>query len=211
MRKKIRNSLFLLAALWLPACGQAMPEAYVEGTHYIATSQIMPTSDENKIEVTEMFSYACPHCFHLEPGMDKWLETAPEDVNFVRVPAIFRDSWLTLAEVFYAAEVLDVQEKLHSLIFEVIHVKKKRFRGREDYLRFIAEQDIDKDAFKKAMDSFSVQSQVKKALIFSQTSGITGVPSMIVNGKYIVSVTTAGTEEEMFKVIDFLVAKEMAK
>lgn len=211
MRKVIRNSLFLLAALWLPACGQAMPEVYVEGTHYLPTAQRMPTSDENKVEVTEMFSYACPHCFHLEPAMDKWLETKPENVNFVRVPAIFRDSWLTLAEVFYASEVLDVQEKLHLLIFEALHVKKIKFKNQAAYLDFVAEQGVDKEAFKKAMESFSVQSEVKKALIFSRTSGITGVPAMIVNGKYIVSAGSAGSEEEMFKVIDFLVAKETAK
>ena len=212
MRKVIRNSIFMLAAaLWLPACSQAMPEGYVEGTHYLPTAQRMPTSDENKVEVTEMFSYACPHCFHLEPLMDKWLETKSDDVNFVRIPAIFRDSWLVLAEVFYAAEALDLQEKLHPLIFEAIHIKKTRFKNKGMYLDFVAEQGIDKEKFEKAMDSFSAQSQVKKALVFSKTSGIQGVPAMIVNGKYIVSSATAGSKEEMFKVIDFLVAKEADK
>lgn len=212
MRKVIRNSLFMLAAaLWLPACSQAMPEVYVEGTHYLPTAQRLPTSDEGKIEVAEMFSYACPHCFHLEPGMDKWLETKSDDVNFVRIPAIFRDSWLTLAEVFYAAEALDVQEKLHPLMFEAIHVDKRSFTKQAHYLGFVTEHDIDRDEFKKAMESFSVQAQVKKALVLSKTSGITGVPAIIVNGKYIVSATSAGSEEEMFKVIDFLVAKEAEK
>ncbi len=211
MKKVIRKSLFLLVAFWLPACSQATPEAYIEGTHYLPTAQIMPTSEADKVEVVEMFSYACPHCFHLEPAIDKWLETLSDDANFVRMPAIFRDSWLTLAEIFYASEVLEVQEKLHPLVFEALHIEKRQFKNADAYLDFVAEQGIDRDEFEKAMKSFSVQGQVKKALVFSRTSGITGVPAMIVNGKYIVSATTAGSEAEMFKVVDFLVAKEVAK
>ena len=39
---------------------------------------------------------------------------------------------------------------------------------------------------------------------------ITGVPMMLVNGKYVVSTTTAGSYQGMLDVVDHLVEKERA-
>lgn len=208
MKQALRSGLFLLAAMVLPACGNAAPEIYTEGTHYKTTAERMPTSnEEGKIEVLEVFSYACPHCFHLESPVKAWLENKPDNATFVRLPAIFRDSWLPLAEIFYAAAVLDVQDKLHTALFKAIHEDKREFKSYVEYLDFIEEQAVDRAAFEKAMNSFTVKGQVRKALVYSRTSGITGVPAIIVNGQYIVSAASAGGKEEMFNVVDFLVNK----
>tara|TARA_R110002050_G_scaffold9504_1_gene32993 strand:+ start:130482 stop:131114 length:633 start_codon:yes stop_codon:yes gene_type:complete len=209
--KKMIKAILILGASLLPLAGMATPLAYVEGVHYKPTAQRIATSDEKVVEVIEMFSYSCPHCFNLDPQIHEWEKTLPENVSFSRVPAIFRDSWLQLARVFYAAEVTGDLEKLHSVMFSAIHVDKRRLETEEQLLDFIAEQDIDRDKFAKTMDSFSVKGKVKKALLVSQTSGITGVPSMIVNGKYIVDAPMAGGMEEMLKVVDFLVQQESAK
>lgn len=202
--------LALLAGL-LSASAWAVPLSYVEGTHYFPTSQKLATTDDGTIEVVEMFSYSCPHCFHLESTVHEWAKTLPDDVKFVQVPAIFRDSWLELAKLHYTAEATGNLEKLHDKIFNAIHVEKRRLLTEDQVLDFVAEQGIDRDAFEKTMNSFTVKSKVKKALVMSQTSGILGVPSLIVNGQYFTSASSAGSVEDMYKVAEFLIEQARQK
>jgi len=205
------KAALLLSASLLPLSSMAMPEAFIDGVHYKATPTRLATSEENKIEVIELFSYSCPHCFNLDPQVQKWKETLPENVTFKHVPAIFRDSWLQLARVFYAAEATGDLETLHPLLFNAIHVEKRRLQTEEQLLDFVAEQGIDREAFAKTMKSMSVSSKVKKALLLSQNSGITGVPAMIVNGQFRTDAPLAGSMTDMLKTVDFLIQKELAQ
>ena len=50
-----------------------------------------PTRSSDKVEVLEVFFYGCIHCYNLEPFVKQWLENMPEDVEFYRMPVIFRD------------------------------------------------------------------------------------------------------------------------
>ena len=204
MKKMIQMALIVMTSL-LPEIASAMPLAFVEGVHYKATPQKIATSDENAIEVIELFSYSCPHCFRLDPQVAEWKKTLPANVKFTYVPAIFRDSWLQLAKVFYAAEATGDLEKLHPLLFNAIHVEKRRLTTEEQLLDFVVEQGIERESFVKAMNSFAVKGKVKKALVLSQTSGITGVPSMIVNGQYRTDAPLSGGLKEMLNVVDFLI------
>lgn len=210
MKKMIKAALLLSASL-LPLSSMAMPEAFIDGVHYNATPTRLATSDDTKIEVIELFSYSCPHCFQLDPLVQEWKETLPENVTFTHVPAIFRDSWLQLARVFYAAQATGDLEKLHPLLFNAIHVEKRQLQTEEQLLDFIAEQDIDRDAFAKVMKSPFVVAKVNTALILSQTSGITGVPAMVVNGQYRTNAVIAGGKAELLDVVDFLIQKESNK
>jgi thiol:disulfide interchange protein DsbA len=211
--KKLMKLVAVFGGVVLPLMtATAMPEAYVEGTHYKKTPQRLATATEdNTIEVIELFSYSCPHCFRLDPLVMEWKKSLPENVKFIHVPAIFRDSWLQLARVFYAAEAMGELERLHPIIFNAIHVEKKRLNTEEQLLDFIEEQGIDRAAFEKMMNSFTVKAKVKKALILSQTSGVTGVPAMIVDGQYRTDAPLAGSMQEMLKTVDFLIQKEMVQ
>ena len=186
-------------------------EEFVDGIHYAVAPIKLPTSDKTKVEVMELFSYSCLHCFRLDPQIEAWKKTLPESVNFVRVPAIFRDSWLQLARVFYTAEATGDLEKLHPLIFNAIHVEKRRLQTEAQLLQFVVEQGIDRSYFVETMKSKAVITKVKKALLLSQTSGITGVPSMIINGIYRTDAPLAGSMEKMLEATDFLIDKELNK
>ncbi|PHS23083.1 MAG: disulfide bond formation protein DsbA [Methylophaga sp.] len=206
--KKTITAVLLLGASLFSLNAVATPEAFIAGVHYKSTASLLATSSEDKVEVIEMFSYSCPHCYDLDPLIDEWKQTLSENVVFVVVPAIFRDSWLELAKLFYTAEATGDFEKLHPLIFEAIHVEKRRMVTEDDMLDFVADQGIDRDNFEKMMNSFAVKGKVKKALIMSQVSGITGVPAMIVNGKYISTGPMAGGHPQLLKAVDFLIQKE---
>ncbi|PCJ31446.1 MAG: disulfide bond formation protein DsbA [Gammaproteobacteria bacterium] len=209
--KQLIQSALLLSASVLSFNAVAMPEAFIDGVHYKNTATRLAVTDNSKVEVMELFSYSCPHCFRLDPQVEKWKQTLPENVSFVLVPAIFRDSWLQLARVFYAAEATGDLEKLHPLLFNAIHVEKRKLQTEAQLLEFVADQGIDAVSFKKMMNSMTVKSKVKKALVISQTSGVSGVPSMIVNGQYFSDAPLAGGQEELLKAVDFLIQKESNK
>lgn len=210
--KKLLGALIISSvALLLPLTGGAQTANYQEGEEYKLTSNRMAKSTDDNIVVMEIFSYSCPHCFRLDPMTAKWKETLPENVTHVKVPAIFRDSWLQLARVFYAAEVTGNSETLHHALFSAIHVDKRRLNTEDELLDFVAEQGIDREEFAKTMASFTVQRKVKEALVISQTSGITGVPAIIVNNEYYTDAPNAGGMEEMLEVVDALIEKVAAE
>ena len=69
----------------------------------------------------------------------------------------------------------------------------------------VAEADFD-----KAFDSFGVTSQVGQAEARARSAKISGTPSVMVNGKYLIEARGAGSQANMLKIADFLVQKELA-
>lgn len=212
MMRSIRVLMLTMAALLVPFAVSANTVAYQEGVHYEPTSQRMAKNTSgDKIEVIELFSYSCPHCFTLDSQIMQWKETLPENVTFIQVPAIFRDSWLQLARVFYAAQVTGDSEKLHKALFNAIHIDKRRLDTEERLLDFVAEQGIDRKKFAETMESFTVKTNVKKALVISQTAGVSGVPSIVVDGRYHTDAPKAGGMTEMLQVVEHLIEKVEAE
>jgi len=186
--------------------------AAIAGYNYEMVTPPQPTQSKGKIEVLEIFWYGCPHCFHFEPVLEKWLKSKPDDVEFRRMPGIFRKNWMPHAKAFYAAEKLGILDKIHTPLFNAIHRDNKRLFTDDAILNFIdGLDDVDGKAFRKAYNSYSVESEVKQAMRLSRAYGIRGVPSMIINGKYWSSGSLAGSYPEMLKVVDALVDKERKK
>lgn len=198
--------LFMISPSWADSGADDPP--YKEGTHYSRIANPQPTGDSGKVEVMEVFWYGCPHCFSLEPTVNKWLKQKPDDVDFVRFPAIPSDRWEWFAKVFYTAEVLGVLDKIHSPLFEAIHDKKMDLSTPDSIGTFVAEHGVSKDEFISALRSFSVLTKVSRARQLTRRYGITSVPMLIINGKYRTTGRMAGTGEGMFAVTDFLIAKE---
>lgn len=180
--------------------------ALVAGKDYALVDFPQPTTDPKRVEVLELFFYGCPHCFELEPLLEPWVRKLPKDVYFRRMPAIFNDSWVPMAKAFYAAQDLGVLEKLHSDMFNAIHLQGINLNSRETLLRFVAAHGVDAKKFGEAYDSFGVQNQVSQARQLTGAYGIEGVPSMIVDGKYRTSSSMAGSHQKLFPVLNQLIA-----
>ncbi|KLN98868.1 thiol:disulfide interchange protein, partial [Stenotrophomonas maltophilia] len=163
-----------------------------------------------KIEVTEIFGYVCPACAAFQPLVGPWKAGLPSDVNFVYVPAMFGGTWDDYARAFYAAQTLGVQEKTHEALYAAIHSQKtlKGERGRdsvEDIAKFYAAYGVDPKQFAATMGSFAVNAKTNSAKQFAQRSQISGTPSIIVNGKYLVK---GKSFPDMLRIADHLIARE---
>lgn len=196
----------LCLALTLGAA--AAESAYKEDEHYERITPEVATTSEGKIEVVEIFWYGCHHCYAFEPHIEKWLKSKPENVVFRRVPGIFAQNWVPHARTFYVAETLGVMDKVHTALFEAIHGLGRKISNEDTLARFFAEHGVAESDFREAYNSFSVDTKTRQAISASKDYGITGVPSMIVNGRFRTSARLTGTYEEMLKVVDTLVAKE---
>jgi thiol:disulfide interchange protein DsbA len=192
------------------------PTAYAGGFEVGVNYDLLPVpvepADPSKIEVVEVFSYGCPHCFEFEPSIEAWAARQPSDVQFRRVPAMFRKEWEILAQAFYAAEVLGVTNKVNMPIFEAIHLKGLNASDPAVLASVFKESaGVDAEEFLKVLNSFGVRSKVLQADAQGRMYRLAGVPTLIVAGKYTVyGQNFVGGNVDRLSVIDFLVAKERA-
>lgn len=194
-------------ALLAPALAYSAPK-FSEKIHYESVVPAQPTSTGKKVEVVEMFWYGCPHCNALEPYVNRWLKKMPANVEFVRMPAIFRPQWEVHARAYYTAEILGVLDKIHHKLFEAIHDQKRKVNTEEEIKKFFVEQGVSEKDFGRVFRSFAVEAKVRRAKDMSQRYGIRGVPALIVNGKYRTGSHMAGGNAKVFRVVNFLVDNE---
>jgi len=179
------------------------------GVEYISSQQAIPTENPTKIEVVELFWYGCPHCYVLDPQLSAWVRKLPKDVEFKRLPGIARPEWVPGAKAFYAMETLNLTEKLHSALFAAIH-KQKVINPSDDagLVDWITKQGgLDRKKVEEAYNSFSANTKVMHAAQVFRNSGATGVPTLMIEGKYLTSSTIAGGNDEALKAADYLIEK----
>lgn len=167
-----------------------------------------PTEVEGKIEVLEIFWYGCPHCYDFEPYLSQWLQSKPEDVNFRRMPGIFNQNWIPHAKAYFTALKMGVLDKVHRSLFDAIHKEKRRIFSDEELMDFVVELGIDGDEFSRIYNSNEINTKIKQAFVMGQRYGVTGVPAIVVNGKYLTSGSYTKSYENLLKVVDILVDKE---
>lgn len=183
---------------------------YKEGTHYSVVPQ-QSTDSGDKIEILEFFWYGCPHCYSFEPFVQSWKKTKPANVEFKRVPAIFRPDWEIQARTYYALSSMGVIEDLHGKIFAAVHKDKKRLNSKEELTEFVVKNGVNKDAFLKEYDSFAVDGMVRKAKKKQTAYKLQGVPSVAVNGKYLTSGSMSGSYDNLINIMNHLIELETKK
>lgn len=184
----MRNFFIVTLLLIVPAVLSAGPVEYKEDVHYKKVSPERPGGDEGRIQVQGFFMYSCGHCNDLEPHLQEWLKNKPEDVDLVKVPAMFDQPVVILyAKVYYALQLIGADEEIHSKIFHALHVEKKRLRTEEEMDGFLQTNGVDMAKFHDAMKSFSILTSIRKAAVLAEDYEIRGVPALVVDGKYLIS------------------------
>lgn len=196
----------LIVALLIPF--SAWAQDYSDGNGYTTIKNPVRTADPSKVEVVEIFWYGCPHCYQLEPLTQAWKKNLAEDVDFKYMPAVFGRNWLAHAKAFHVADILGVEDKLHSDMFNAIHQDGKRMNSEDQLAQFFTNYGISEDEFRKQYNSFAVNSRLSQADAKIRAYGARGVPGLIVNGKYLVTAATAGGNNNIYSVVDFLIEQE---
>ena len=193
------------------------PTLWQEGVNYTRLVPAQPTSvPPGQVEVLEFFWYACPHCYALDPLVESWKKTKPAYITFIRVPVMWNESHRSLARLFYTLESLGKLEALHTAIFKEIQVNNNPLvdPGNNDaateriQTTFAKSQGISPEAFKTAYHSFAVETDLQRADQLTQRYRVDGVPTFVVNGKFIADVATAQGEDRILPLVSDLAALE---
>lgn len=202
------NGLCLAVFMMLTLTAQAQT-TFEEELHYFSIIPEQPGSEGDRVEVVEFFWYACPHCYRLEPHIQSWLQNQPDSVDFVRIPAMFNRADVVLhANTFYALTLMGVEDELNPRIFDAIHKQGNKLATAAAMEAFLADQGVDIEAYRKAMKSFAVQTQSRRAAVLAKKFDVRGVPAFVIDSKY----RTSGLADNVqMQVIDYLIDKVAAE
>ena len=201
MKKFVLGSI---ATAMFAISGSAIAANFVAGKDYTVLPNPGVVDVKGKIEVREFFWYGCGHCFTLEPHMQAWLRKLPKDVNFVRTPAAMNSVWEQNARGYYVAEALQIRRKIHLPLFHAIHDKGQQIFDQKSQAKFFVKYGVPEAKFNSLYNSFPITAKVSKANQLAKQYQLTGVPAVVVNGKYVVQ----GDDGKVVQVINYLVEKE---
>ena len=201
MRKNILVTVIMLLFFANPTYAENDSQKYVQ----ISNS---PQTEHDKIVIYEFFWYGCPHCFNIEPTIVKIESNLNQDTVLIKLPLALKESWVNHAKAFFSMQQMNIDNNLHSKIFEEIHINGNRLDTKSSLVDFIDSQGFDGSSFSKNFDSFGTEIRIKKANKLARQYQITSVPTIIINGKYLTSGSFVSSYEELYDVVNFLVEKE---
>ena len=183
-------------------------ERFRAGVHYELLDNPTKVRDPSKIEVTEVFWFGCNHCYALEPYIARWKREMPLDVTFIKSPATWNDMLKTHARIYYTAKALGIEQQFVPAAFNTIQNEGRMLTGNTELEYYFRGFDVEKDRYKAVSTSFGVRNAVDQADKKMKDWKVTGVPSLVVNGKYKVAASRSVRTDELFDVVDFLIEKE---
>ncbi len=204
MNKRLITLCFSLISMLSVGLVQAEKQ-FEEELDYFTVFPQQPGGEGDQVKVVEFFWYACPHCYQLEPHLNKWLEKKPDNIEYLSIPAMFnRPEVVMHAKTYYALQLMGIEKDLHDKIFEAIHKQRRNLKTQKSMEAFLAEHLVDLDAYREAMKSFAVQTQARRAALLASHYNVQGVPAIVVDGKYRTSGVGA---DRMMEVTDYLISR----
>jgi thiol:disulfide interchange protein DsbA len=164
--------------------------------------------ESKSIIIYEFFWYGCPHCYNLEPTMERIEADLDKDTKIVKLPVALRDSWIPHAKLYYSLQQMGKIDEVHNLIFEEIHLEDNRLNTEQQMVDFLGKHGIDTNKFMEKYNSFGTEARIKKASNLAKKYQINSVPTIIVNGKYLTSGSYVSSYDELYSVINLLIERE---
>jgi protein dithiol oxidoreductase (disulfide-forming) len=164
-----------------------------------------PTATGERIEVIEFFWYGCPHCANLQPPLEGWLKRKPADVELRRIPAVFRESWIPHARVYYTLEALGEVGRLHQAVYRAIHAEKDSLMTPEATAAWASRNGIEASRWLGVYNSPEIDRKIQDSRKHTIAYAIEGTPSLVVDGRYLTSSSKAESMPQVITILDGLI------
>jgi protein dithiol oxidoreductase (disulfide-forming) len=201
-------AIALFAACFAAQAQQGTPP--VSGRDFQELSPPRPVSTGERIEVIEFFYYGCPVCYEAQPHIARWLMRTGPGVALLRVPAVFTESSESFARTFYTLGAMNHIARLHWPVYDNHHFDGRALHEEKNIVAWIASNGVDAARFSELWKSDDVKAQVGAAKGALATYDIKGVPSFVIDGRYVTSARMAGGVKEVMQVVEHLVARAAA-
>jgi protein dithiol oxidoreductase (disulfide-forming) len=224
--KKIGLALITLVlyAAALPAGAAPAQQQWVEGTNYTLLDQPQATTvPAGKVEVMEIFSYACPFCDKFQPIVHQIERSLPPYAQMVFLPASFipAEDWPVFQQAYFAAQSLGIADRTHQAMYDAVWKNgvlatvdptTNEIKHPAPSLEAIAHYysqltGVDPEKFLTAARSFGVATEMRQADAQILAMQIPGTPCIVVDGKYRVEMESLRTPDDIVSLVRFLVAK----
>ncbi|MGE0556931.1 MAG: thiol:disulfide interchange protein DsbA/DsbL [Burkholderiales bacterium] len=166
-----------------------------------------PVQVSSGIEIIDFFWYGCPYCNQLQPSLERWISRKPADVTVRRIPVILRDSWAPHARIYYTLEALGEAERLHQRVYHGYHVEQLYMSKPDVMSEWAVRNGIDRARWDEAYASAEVGRKVEEAAKLTRAYGITGTPSLVVQGRYLTSGNMAESLDGVIPILDGMVRR----
>ena len=223
-RSTLKRLSVLLFGLAFAAPGPAAEESFEAAKHYFVIEPPQATNTGDKIEVVEVFSYACPACNMFQPTMQKLKAALPANTELVYLPASFRpdEDWPVFQRAFYTAQALGVLDKTHDATFDLVwkdegtlrisdaktHKPVSPMPTIEDIAKAYAKSGVKADEFTATASSFAINTKMKRADALLKAYGVDSTPTLVVNGKSRLTAARAGGLDKVAPLVKFLIEKD---
>ena len=195
----------ILAALLLALAAAGVQAQAQLGRDYLRLDPPRAVASGDKIEVIEFFYYGCPVCYELEPKLSRWYFNGPGSVALRRVPALSSDNWDNFAKLFYTLEAMGQLERLHWPVYDNFHFNGIKLNEEAAMAGWVSNNGLDRQKFIDTYRSPEIQAKLAAAREMTRNYDITGVPSIVVDGKFLTSARMTGSTRELVRVVEQLV------
>ncbi|CAM2842499.1 thiol:disulfide interchange protein DsbA/DsbL [Legionella worsleiensis] len=187
----------------------AFAAEFIEGKDYQVVSTPQQTINKGKIPViTEFFSYGCPWCYKIDPSVNQWAGKMKNQVQFERIPVVFKPDWELYAKAYYTAKTLALADKLSPQLFKAILEDKKPLASKQTMIDFFTAHGVDREIAKSAFEnSPTIDMRVQDGMSLMASYQVNAVPAFVINNKYKTDLQMAGSQERLFQILDYLVRK----
>jgi thiol:disulfide interchange protein DsbA len=189
----VQRALIAMSIGMFAVTAMASTASPVNNVDYQSLEKAMPTDSGNKVEVTEFFSYSCPHCNALDPDLAAWVKSKGDSIVFRRIPVQIHEGDQLLQSLYYTMEAMGITEQLHGKVFHALHVDHKQFTSVNDIADFVASQGIDRAKFLGMYSSFSIGPKVIRANQLSEQYKLSSVPMLAIDGRFETSLAVTQT------------------
>ncbi|KHA59915.1 thiol:disulfide interchange protein [Vibrio variabilis] len=194
----------LFATLMLSLTAHAAQ--FKEGEHF----KVLELEASKKPTVTEFFSFYCPHCNTFEPIIQQLKAQLPDNAKFQKNHVSFMGGNMgeSMSKAYATMLVLKVEDKMTPVLFNRIHNMRKAPKNDEELRQIFLDESVDAKKFDAAFNGFAVDSMVRRFDKQFKDSGLSGVPAVVVNNKYLVQAQSIKTIDEYFELVNYLLTQE---
>ncbi len=183
-----------------------------EGIDYrIAGARRPDPAPDGRIEVVELFWYGCPHCAAMEARIVSWAGALPPDVAFRKVHLGLGSRWVPHQRLFFALDRVGRDAAVDARVFGAIHAEGRALATLAEMLEVVGAAGVDRDAFVAAFESAEVSAAMRGADAFAAALGVQGVPTLVVDGRFVTSPGMTGSHAATLSVVDALLSKLRAR
>lgn len=178
----------LIAATMVASTAIASPADPKNGVDYQTLAAPQPVqATGKKVEVIEFFAYHCPACNMLEPTFNQWIKKQGDNIVARRIPLPFQGPTDPEARLFLTLEAMGKLDQYHHRVFQAVHVQRQRLTKDDQIIEWAVKNGLDKAKFMEAWNSFGVTTKLRRLSQMSSAYKVTGTPTIIIDGKYVVS------------------------